>query len=146
MMRTETPGKGWVTVKPEHTQYEIPKKNKFTEWTNDQSHMTNKHNADKPKRKTKREQQLTRHSNWKTEQFGEDVTGPGMKSGPIVPIGSAAEQGAWDRAKEGKSQLKEGFLGVNRRIRGDSSHHSSQCTRKSSLDDDDDVSNVSYFD
>jgi hypothetical protein len=139
MMRTEIPGKTWVKVKPEHAQYAAPKETKFPEWKNDNSHLTNKNNADKPKRKSKREQQLTRHSNWNTKDFGDQVKGPGMKSGPIVPIGSAAEQGAWERAKEGKSELKEGFLGVTRRtIRGDSSHHSSQYSRKSSLDGDDD--------
>jgi hypothetical protein len=139
MMRTEAPGKGWVTVKPEHAQYAPAKEDQFAGWTNDNSHLTNKNNADKPKRKSKREQQLTRLSNWETTDFGDQVKGPGMKSGAIVPIGAAAEQGAWERGKQGKSELKEGFLGVTRKmIRGDSSHHSSQYARKPSLTDDDD--------
>jgi hypothetical protein len=92
--------------------------------------------SSKPKRKSKREQQLTRHSNWKTTEFGDEVKGPGMKSGPIVPIGSAAEQGAWERAKEGKSEHREGFIGVTRKmVRGDcSSHHSSSHYAKKKKD------------
>jgi hypothetical protein len=58
---------------------------------------------------------------WQTQRLGDEASGPGMASGAIKPIGSAQEQGPWDKLKENplageKDITRTGpFVGITRR-------------------------------
>ena len=131
----------WTSIKPQNRKFEQLPANDFTGWSNDGRHTTNirrgnslgakidsKNNrSDDNKttehtRKTRREQMTTVLSDWKTHEFSDDVEGPGMKSGPIQPIGSDAERGPWAKRVSTKDagkdiSLTEPFIGLNRKPR-----------------------------
>jgi hypothetical protein len=123
----------FAVVKPKpYNKLKAPKTNDFSEWENGGQHDTTKRST--PKRQTpsraksmpllknnrERMRQVTL-GGWETEEFGEAENGPGMSSGSVKPIGSAMEQGPWDKPKDNRLggekdiTLTEPFIGINRR-------------------------------
>jgi hypothetical protein len=120
-------------VKPApYNKLKPPKTNDFTQFDIGSQHDTRKRGT--PKRQTpsraksmplprnnKERMRQTKLGSWATEEFGEAENGPGMTSGPLKPIGSAMEQGPWDKPKENRLggakdiTLTEPFIGINRK-------------------------------
>jgi hypothetical protein len=111
--------KEWISMEPAFDKFKEKKKNDLTALRRPVSiHDTRPRKKEKaPTRSKSLPMPGARKSlsGWKTRGFGdEEASGPGMRSGPVVPIGSAKEQGPWDKSSKDRSAS---FIGITRKPR-----------------------------
>lgn len=103
--RLEPPGSKWKSPSPPRSSdphRDVANVQGFSNYKKKKDHHnTSLRDGDvvvRPK-KSRREQQTTVLSDWKTQTFSVQQEGPGMKNGPVVPIGDGQGRAVWDKSE-----------------------------------------------
>jgi hypothetical protein len=121
---------GWISIQPVHAKLKPRPQNDYSEWSNDETHNTRirkqlplgSQSMPDPPRRSRRERMLGQLNltKWKTEAFGDTISGPGVKGRTIAPIGISQEEmfsgkHLTDEQKAKSIEQRQAFLCMNRR-------------------------------